>query len=303
MIIVLKSGVSEEQIQHVIQRVESFGLQAHLSRGTYRTIIGVIGDEAKVQNAPLTAIEGVAEALPILPPFKLASREAHPESSTIDVCGVKVGGGHLAMIAGPCAVESAERLDAIASAVKEAGANILRGGAFKPRTSPYSFQGLEKEGLTILAKVRELREHHVETVQSLAEARQRKLLLEGDTRGPRGAVDANEYQKVLSLDESYQADLQEFASEVAGYRDELSVGMVPVTQQLPVLLAALEEFSQALSGQRARQPTPAVAAALEECGELVEQFPNDGQAPAALFMQAYMYLVQDDAEEIGRAHV
>jgi 3-deoxy-7-phosphoheptulonate synthase len=150
MIIILKSGASDEQIDHVIKRVEALGLQAHLSRGTYRTIIGVIGDEQKLQAEPLRAIPGVSEVIPVLPPYKLASREAHPQSSIVDVAGVKIGGGNLGMIAGPCAVEEPERMDAIGSAVKAAGANILRGGAFKPRTSPYAFQGMGEAGLKLL---------------------------------------------------------------------------------------------------------------------------------------------------------
>lgn len=150
MIIILEPGATEDQIQHVIGRIEALGLQAHLSRGTYRTIIGVIGDETKIRAAPLTAIQGVAEAVPVLPPFKLASSEAHPQPSIVEVGGVKIGGGYLAMIAGPCAVESAEQMDIIAKAVRRAGANILRGGAFKPRTSPYAFQGLGEEALKIL---------------------------------------------------------------------------------------------------------------------------------------------------------
>lgn len=150
MIIVLKPEVTEKQIQHVIERVESLGLKAHLSRGTYRTIIGVIGDESKLQSSPLEAIPGVASVVPILPPYKLASSEAHPEPSIVEVAGVKIGGGHLAMIAGPCAVESPERMDAIAKAIKVAGANLLRGGAFKPRTSPYAYQGMGEDGLRIL---------------------------------------------------------------------------------------------------------------------------------------------------------
>src|SRR6201996_7443888 len=102
VIIVLKPEVTEKQIEHVVERVESLGLKAHLSRGTYRTIIGVIGDEAKLQVSPLEAIPGVANVVPILPPYKLASSEAHPEPSVVDVAGVKFGGGYLGMIAGPC---------------------------------------------------------------------------------------------------------------------------------------------------------------------------------------------------------
>ncbi len=150
MILVLQSGASEEQIQHVVERVESLGMTAHLSRGTYRTIVGVIGDERQLQETPLEAIPGVARVISVMDPYKLASRESHPQPSVVDVAGVKIGGGHLAMIAGPCAVESAERMDSIAKAVKAAGANILRGGAFKPRTSPYAFQGHGEDGLKIL---------------------------------------------------------------------------------------------------------------------------------------------------------
>ncbi len=150
VIIILKPGVSDEQVEHVVKRVESLGLKAHLSRGTYRTIIGVIGDESLLRSAPLKAISGVADVIPVLPPYKLASNEAHPSPSIVDVSGVKIGGGHLGMIAGPCAVESPERMDTIAAAVKAAGANILRGGAFKPRTSPYAYQGMGEDGLKIL---------------------------------------------------------------------------------------------------------------------------------------------------------
>ena len=110
----------------------------------------MIGDEQKISAEPLRAIPGVPDVIPVLPPYKLASREAHPQPSIVDVAGVKIGGGNLAMIAGPCAVEEPERMDAIAAAVKAAGANIFRGGAYKPRTSPYAFQGMGEEGLKIL---------------------------------------------------------------------------------------------------------------------------------------------------------
>jgi 3-deoxy-7-phosphoheptulonate synthase len=150
MIIILKSEVTDDQVQHVVERVEALGLKAHLSRGTYRTIIGVIGDEQKIGAEPLRAIPGVQDVIPVLPPYKLASREAHPQPSIIDVAGVKIGGGNLAMIAGPCAVEDPERMDAIGAAVKAAGANIFRGGAFKPRTSPYAYQGMGEPGLKLL---------------------------------------------------------------------------------------------------------------------------------------------------------
>lgn len=150
MIIVLRPHSSPEQIDHILDRIQELGFRAHLSKGELRTIIGVIGDENKLQAEPLSALPGVEQVLPILKPFKLASREFHEKDSVVTVGKVRIGGGSLAMIAGPCAVESADILDGIAREVKAAGANILRGGAFKPRTSPYSFQGLGEDGLKIL---------------------------------------------------------------------------------------------------------------------------------------------------------
>ncbi|GAC1470459.1 MAG: 3-deoxy-7-phosphoheptulonate synthase [Isosphaeraceae bacterium] len=150
MIIVLKPYPSPGVIQHVLERIEALGFTPHLSQGVSRTIIGVIGDEDKLQVEPLQAIPGVEQVVPILKPYKLASREFHAEDSVFTIKGVRVGGGHLAMIAGPCAIEGESILGEIAETVREAGANILRGGAFKPRTSPYSFQGLGEDGLKIL---------------------------------------------------------------------------------------------------------------------------------------------------------
>ena len=150
MIIVLKPEVSDAQVEHVVERIAALGLRAHVSRGTYRTIVGVIGDEQKLAAEPLRAIPGVADVIPVLPPYKLASKEAHPQPSVINVSGVKIGGGNMALIAGPCAVEEPERMDRIAAAVVKAGANLFRGGAYKPRTSPYAYQGLGEEGLKVL---------------------------------------------------------------------------------------------------------------------------------------------------------
>ncbi|HVK11205.1 MAG TPA: 3-deoxy-7-phosphoheptulonate synthase, partial [Gemmataceae bacterium] len=138
MILVVKPDATPDQIDHILQRVEELGFKPHVSRGEQRTIIGVIGDERKPQAETFGAIVGVEQVLHVLKPFKLASREFQKHDSVVAVGKVKVGGGHLAMIAGPCAVESLEGLDRIAGHVKRAGANILRGGAFKPRTSPYA---------------------------------------------------------------------------------------------------------------------------------------------------------------------
>lgn len=156
MILILKSDTSDEQVDHILARVRELGCEPHLSRGTFRTVVGIIGDETKLASEPLKAIPGVADVIPVLPPYKLASLDAHPRPTVVEVGrGVRCGGGELAMIAGPCAVESKDRMQRIGASIKASGANILRGGAYKPRTSPYSFQGLGEEGLEILRDVGE----------------------------------------------------------------------------------------------------------------------------------------------------
>jgi 3-deoxy-7-phosphoheptulonate synthase len=174
MIIVLRPSSTPEQIDHILERIEQLGFKPHLSRGELRTIIGVIGDENKLQAEPLAAIPGVEQVLPILKPFKLASRDFQQKDTVVNVGDVRIGGGALAMIAGPCAVENSDLLDEIALSVKQAGANILRGGAFKPRTSPYSFQGLGEEGLKILRDVG--RKHGMPVVTEVMDPRQVDLV-------------------------------------------------------------------------------------------------------------------------------
>ncbi len=159
MIIVVAPDSTKEQIDHICQRIRELGLKPHLSQGEQRSIIGVIGDETRLQAQPLAAIPGVEQVIPILKPFKLASRQMKKTDTIVEVQGapgtppVKIGGGHLALIAGPCAIESEEVLAEIAKAIRAAGANILRGGAFKPRTSPYSFQGMGEPGLKLLRDI------------------------------------------------------------------------------------------------------------------------------------------------------
>jgi len=155
MIVVMRMGATEEEIQAVVARVESMGFRAHLSRGQERTIIGIIGDERPVSPNGLLLLDGVEKVMPVLRPFKLASREFHPQDTVLSINGVQIGSRQVVIMAGPCAVESRQQLLETAWAVKEAGASILRGGAFKPRTSPYSFQGLGEEGLELLAEARE----------------------------------------------------------------------------------------------------------------------------------------------------
>jgi len=154
VIIVLKPDCSESQLDHIKEQLESMGFRHEISRGVKRTLVGVIGEEDKLRNAPLKAMPGVEEVMSVLKPYKLASREFQEHDSVFELAhGVKIGGGHLMLIAGPCAIEGEEILREIAGAVKAAGANVLRGGAFKPRTSPYSFQGMGEEGLQILRRV------------------------------------------------------------------------------------------------------------------------------------------------------
>lgn len=154
MIVVLKPGVTEAAVEEVLVEIKKMGLTPHVLTGTERTVIAVVGDERALQKKPLAALPGVEEALPILSPYKLVSRECKPKDTVLDVGGVKIGGGKVVVMAGPCSVETEERLLSIAQDVKGAGASILRGGAFKPRTSPYAFQGLGEEGLAYLAEAK-----------------------------------------------------------------------------------------------------------------------------------------------------
>ncbi len=154
MIIVLKPGITDKQKEKIVRKIEAAGLSPHLLTGKERTVIAVIGDERALQKQTLSVMPGVEKALPILSPYKLVSRELKQENTVIDVNGVKVGGRKVVLMAGPCSVESKDLLSSIAGEVKSAGARVLRGGAFKPRTSPYSFQGLGEAGLEYLSEVR-----------------------------------------------------------------------------------------------------------------------------------------------------
>jgi len=155
MIIVLRPDATEQQFQHIVEKIENKGLRAHISRGTERTIIGAIGDESILRTLPLEALPGVEKVMPVLKPYKLATRDFHPEKTLIRVGDFEIGGKEIILAAGPCSVEKGDSLIHTARAVKAAGARLLRGGAFKPRTSPYDFQGLGEEGLKMLAQARE----------------------------------------------------------------------------------------------------------------------------------------------------
>ncbi len=155
MIIVLKAGSSDAEVEDVCRRIERMGYRPHTIRGEVRTVIGAVGDDrGKERLKSLESLEYVETVQPILQPFKLASREVRQESTVVPVNGVRIGGTAIVVMAGPCSVESREQVLDVAQHVKAGGARILRGGAFKPRTSPYSFQGLEEEGLKYLAEAK-----------------------------------------------------------------------------------------------------------------------------------------------------
>lgn len=156
MIIVLKAGATDREIRLIEEKIKSHGLSAHISRGTERTIIGAIGDERHVDAEAFEGLEYVEKVLRILKPYKLVSRDFRKEDTVITVRGQKVGGGTIALFAGPCSVEGRDMMVGIAGKVSAAGASFLRGGAFKPRTSPYAFQGLGEEGLKYLAEARDV---------------------------------------------------------------------------------------------------------------------------------------------------
>lgn len=155
MLIVMKKGATEEVIQKITKKMISLGCEVHKVQGADHYILGLVGDTSKIDPSQIKANINVQDVLIVNHSFKLASRDFHPEDTIIDVDGVKIGGGNMVVIAGPCAVESEEQIMTIAKAVKASGANMLRGGAFKPRTSPYSFQGMGEEGLKLLQKAKE----------------------------------------------------------------------------------------------------------------------------------------------------
>ena len=154
MIAVLKQGTTEEQIKNLTVWLENRGLSTHLSKGEFHTILGLIGDTSKIDTELLEGLEIIESVKRVSEPFKSANRKFHPDDSIIDVDGLKIGGPHFQVIAGPCSVESHEQILTIAHSVRASGATILRGGAFKPRTSPYDFQGLKADGIEFLLEAR-----------------------------------------------------------------------------------------------------------------------------------------------------
>lgn len=156
MIVVMKPSATEEELQRILDRVKAMNLEVHLSSGESHTIIGLVGETARLDRGAFEVMPGVERAVRVAEPFKLANREFHPKNTRIQVGDVTIGGDKIIIMAGPCSVESRSQMLETAHAVKEAGADILRGGAFKPRSSPYSFQGLGLKGLEILAEARDV---------------------------------------------------------------------------------------------------------------------------------------------------
>lgn len=156
MIAILKHGTTQEQIQHLVDWLKRMNIEVHISAGKEVTILGLIGDTSRVDIELLSSLEIVDTVKRVSEPFKQANRKFHPNDTIIQAGNVRIGGGYFAMIAGPCSVESEEQIIAVATAVKESGADILRGGAFKPRTSPYAFQGLKDEGIRLLLEAKKV---------------------------------------------------------------------------------------------------------------------------------------------------
>ena len=155
MMIIMREDATDEQVAHVVARLEEVGAVAHVSTGERVTVIGAIGDREGITALPLEAMPGVARVVAILKPYKLVSREFQAADTVVEVRGKKIGGGAFAIMAGPCSVETADQVLAAARAVSAAGGTMLRGGAFKPRTSPYAFQGLGEDGLKMMAAARD----------------------------------------------------------------------------------------------------------------------------------------------------
>jgi 3-deoxy-7-phosphoheptulonate synthase len=155
MMIIMREGATDREIEHLIEKVKDTGVDVHVSKGSFATVIGLVGDTMKARELPLATFPGVERVVPILKPFKLVNREFHQADTIVDVRDIRVGGNNFVVIAGPCSVEGREEYLNIARFVKQSGAQMLRGGAFKPRSSPYAFQGLGEEGLKILADARD----------------------------------------------------------------------------------------------------------------------------------------------------
>ena len=178
MIIVMENGATSEQIEGVVRKIKEFGLDSNVSRGTERTVIGAIGDERKLDQEMIDALPGVESSMHIVKPYKIVAREWHKQNTVIDIKGIPLGGNQIQIIGGPCSVETPEQMDASAMHVKAAGCRLMRGGAFKPRTSPYAFQGKGVEGLDMFRKAAD--KYDLPIVTELMDVRMLDTFLEYD---------------------------------------------------------------------------------------------------------------------------
>ncbi len=325
MLVVMRAHATEQEIAGVCERIQSLGFRPHVMPGAERTAIGITGNHGPVPRAEFEDLPGVAEAIPVSKPYKLVSREVKPDNTVVNVAGVLVGGDELTVCAGPCSVESREQILASARAVKAAGAHLLRGGAYKPRTSPYAFQGLGEEGLRYLADARaetglgivteaidvevfDLVEEHADCIQIGARNMQNFSLLRraGRARKPillkRGM--SNTLEEFLMAAEyvlsegNYQVILCErgvrtFADHT---RNTLDLSVVPAVQRLSHLPIIVDPSHG--TGKRDKvHPMALAAVAAGASGLIVEVHPNPDKALSDGFQSLYPQQFQELAAD------
>src|SRR5687767_1471638 len=323
MMIVMKAGATEDQVQAVIDRIESCGAHAHPSRGEEVTVIGAVGDREHVARLGLEGAPGVEQVVPILKPYKLASSQMR-EPSVLEIGGRRIGGENFSLVAGPCNVESRDQVLTTARAVRDAGASLFRGGAYKPRSSPYSFQGLGQEGLRLLAEARE--ETGLPIVTELMDARDLEPVLEVADVIQVGARNMQNYSLLSEIGRSgrpalikrgLSSTLEELlmAAEYilkegnpnvllcergirtfeTAYRFTLDLTAVPVLKELSHLPVIVDP-SHAAGRRDLVQPLSLAAAAAGADGIIVEVHPEPEQAicdgPQALYADRFAEYVE-----------
>ena len=298
MIIILKKDAAESQVNGLLALLESKNIQPHVSRGSLQTIVGCVGDVSHLDPGILEALDGVASVQRIQEPFKAANRKFHPDDTVVDCSGAKIGGGNFAVIAGPCSVESEEQIVGIAKAVKASGATMLRGGAFKPRTSPYAFQGLGKLGLDMLLTAK--RETGLPIVTELMDFKDIELFNDVDVIqiGARNMQNFNLLKEVGSytkkpilLKRGMSATLQELLMSAeyvlasgnpnvilcergirtfeTSLRNTLDLGVVPLLHQMSHLPVFVDP-SHATGRAKMVEPMAVAAAAIGADGLIIE---------------------------------
>ncbi len=325
MIVVMGLRASEDKIEAVLERLKRAGFKIHLSQGVERTIIGAIGDRTRMGDLALEAMPGVENVVPILQPYKLASRAFKEQGTIVRVGDIEIGGEEIHIMAGPCAVESREQLLESAELVKAAGATLLRGGAFKPRTSPYSFQGLEEEGLKLLAEAREKTGLKIVTevmdASAIPVVAEYADILQIGTRNMQNFFLLREVAKVdkpILLKRGVSATIEEWlmAAEyiMAGgnynvilcergirtyesfTRNTLDLAAIPVVKHLSHLPIIVDP-SHAIGKWRFVPPMAAAAVAAGADGLLIEVHPNPAEAlcdgPQSLTPGNFNTLMQD----------